>query len=501
MRELRPYQANAIAAVRQAIGEGEKRIVLASPTGAGKTVIAGAIVGGALAKNRRVLFCVPAISLVDQTVASFWAEGFDQVGVIQASHHMTDWSKPVQVASVQTLMRKDRLPEADVILIDECHRLFTWYSNTFTTAWKDKPIIGLSATPWTRGLGKLYNRLIIATTTAELIEREYLCPFRVFAPSHPDLSKVRTVAGDYHEGDLSGVMGQQVLVADVVQTWLKSAEGRSTFCFAVDCAHARLLQEQFAAAGVSTAYIDANTPLPEREAIKDQFHDGRVRVVCNVGVLTTGIDWDVRCIVLARPTKSEMLYVQMIGRGLRTAEAKDDCLILDHSDTTLRLGFVTDIHHEQLDDGREKAKATGVERVRLPKECPQCAMLKPPNVRACPGCGFEPIKTSSVETQDGELVEVTGRKKGGRGKSATDRMSTQERIVFFRELQGIGFERGYKRGWAAAQYKSRFGTWPPNGHDDQPIAASEGTRSWVRSRMIAWAKSQRNPANAPHHAA
>ncbi len=150
-----------------------------------------------------------------------------------------------------------------------------------------------------------------------------------------------------------------------MDTWLRRAENRPTFCFAVDSAHAKHLQTKFTEAGVSTGYIDAYTPTNERAEIKRQFHNGDISVVCNVGCLTTGIDWDVRCIVLARPTKSEILFVQMIGRGLRTAEGKEDCLILDHSDTHLRLGFVTDIHHETLDDGRPRAKAKASDRIRL----------------------------------------------------------------------------------------------------------------------------------------
>jgi superfamily II DNA or RNA helicase len=172
-------------------------------------------------------------------------------------------------------------------------------------------------------------------------------------------------------------MDRPELVADVVETWIKRGENRSTLCFAVDRAHAKNLQQQFESAGIRCGYIDAYTDSEERERIADLFHDGTYRVVCNVGCLTTGVDWDVRCIILARPTKSEMLFTQIIGRGLRTADGKDDCLILDHSETHLRLGFVTDIHHESLDEGRgtveARAKATpaeGVPGVRLSEAAP-----------------------------------------------------------------------------------------------------------------------------------
>lgn len=487
-RELRGYQSEALESLRAAIVEGERRIVLQLPTGGGKTVIAAGIVDGALRKGRRVLFTVPAVSLVDQTVQSFWDEGFRDIGVIQAQHSMTDWSKPVQVASVQTLQRRTGLPQADVMVVDECHRMFSFYSDVFTLPeWVAKPIIGLSATPWSRGLGVLYKRLIIAASTADLIASGHLAPFRVFAPAHPDLSGVRTLAGDYHEGDLAGAMNTSPLVADIVSTWQRTGEGRSTFCFAVDCAHAKSLQERFEAAGVTAGYIDADTPLVERDRIRDRFQEGDIRVVCNVGCLTTGIDWDVRCIILARPTKSEMLFVQMIGRGLRTADGKEDCLVLDHSDTTLRLGFVTDIHHDKLDDGRERLKATNENAVRLPKECPQCSYLKPPRLPVCPACGHKAEHHAAmVEVKDGELVEVAGKRSKGKDGPPEDR------AAFYGQLKGYAIERSYAIGWANHKYREKFGTWP-NGYKEVPPAEPTlKMRSWIKSRQIAWAKARAN---------
>jgi DNA repair protein RadD len=282
-RDLRPHQSRAIEMLRQALGAGKRRPVLQAPTGFGKTRLAAAIIEGALAKDKRVIFTVPALSLVDQTVEAFWNDGVRDIGVIQGCHVMTDWSRPVQVASVQTLQRR-QIPQADVVIIDECHRWFDFYSNwMMDPAWQNRPFIGLSATPWTRGLGRYFDDLIIAATTQDLIAAGYLSPFRVFAPSHPDLTEVRTVAGDYHEGDLSAVMNDGTLVADVVDTWLRRAQNRSTFCFAVDRAHAKHLQQQFITAGVSAGYIDAYTPSKEREDTHLKFQEGQIRIVCNVG--------------------------------------------------------------------------------------------------------------------------------------------------------------------------------------------------------------------------
>ncbi len=324
MKALRPHQTLALSMLRSSLAGGRRRPMLQAPTGFGKTLLSAAITDGARRKGKRVLFVVPALSLINQTVEAFAAEGILEVGVIQGNHELTDWSMPVQVASVQTLERR-RMPECDIAIVDEAHRWFKFYERWFAEA--QYPIIGLSATPWAKGLGKHYDDLLIAATTQELIDAGYLSRFKVYAPSHPDLSDVRTVAGDYHEGDLGKAMDKIPLVADIVSTWKRLGENRSTLCFAVNRAHARNLQAQFEGAGIPTAYVDAYTTVEEREAIAEQFHEGEVRIICNVGTLTTGIDYDVRCIILARPTKSEMLYTQIIGRGLRTAEGKDDCLL------------------------------------------------------------------------------------------------------------------------------------------------------------------------------
>jgi len=480
MRELHPHQQRAIEMLKSSLMAGKKRPLLQAPTGFGKTLLAAAIVDGAMKKGNRVIFCVPALSLIDQTVAAFWAEGIRDVGVLQGNHEMTNWSRPIQVASIQTLQRRPLLG-AQVVVLDECHRWFDFYGQWMAMEdWQKIPFIGLSATPWTKGLGRHFDDLLIAATTQQLIDEGYLSPFRVYAPTHPDLKGVRTVAGDYHEGDLSKAMDKIELVADIVRTWKALGEDRPTLAFAVDRAHARNLQEQFAAAGIGAGYIDAYTEIDEREAIRKQLDRGEIKVVCNVGCLTTGVDWDVRCIILARPTRSEMLYTQIIGRGLRTAPGKLDCIVLDHSDTTLQLGFVTDIHHDTLDNGKSHGKREKEERkVPLPKECSKCSFLKPPKVHACPKCGFAPLRQTNVTCDEGDLVELKGKK---------PKFTDEQKRRFYGELLHIAKSRGYSTGWCAHKFQERMGVWPNSYRDAELIEPSRETLSWIKSRAIAWAK-------------
>ncbi|MGY4437066.1 superfamily II DNA or RNA helicase [Bradyrhizobium sp. F1.13.1] len=299
---LRPHQTRILEQINQAIADGRRRIMVQAPTGFGKTILAAEIARLKSDASQRVIFTAPALSLIDQTVEKFYRQGVWDVGVIQANHPLTNYSRPVQIASIDTLRRR-KIPPADLVMIDEAHRgsefCQQWLQNP---EWADVPFIGLSATPWARGLGKYYDKLIVAATTTELIEAGYLSRFRVFAPSSPDLTGVRILAGDYNEGDLSKAMDKSALVADVVDTWRERGRGRPTLCFAVDRPHAKNLQQKFIAAGIVAEYVDAFTKAPEREAIAKRFHRGEVEVVCNVGCLTTGIDWDVRCIILARPT-------------------------------------------------------------------------------------------------------------------------------------------------------------------------------------------------------
>jgi superfamily II DNA or RNA helicase len=478
--ELRPYQANAIAKVEEAIERGIRRIMLMAATGAGKTLIASSIVANLQHQDRPAIFTVPALELIDQTLEKFHTAGIYDVGVMQAQHRLTDSSQPIQIASVQTLMPRD-IPPADLVFIDEAHRWFDFYRRwMLDLEWANTPFVGLSATPWTKGLGAYYEQLIIAATTQDLIDQGYLSNFKVFAPSHPDLSAVHTIAGDYDEGELAVAMDKKPLVADIVSTWLKHGVGRPTLCFAVNRAHAEHIQQMFLAAGVSAGYIDCETRAEERKQIRNKFASGEYQVVCNVGVLTTGVDWDVRCIILARPTKSEILFVQIIGRGLRTAESKDYCLILDHSDTTSRLGFVTDIYHGELNDGRTRVATT--RGIRLPKECPRCACLRPAGTNVCPHCGFVAKPVDKVFVADGELRELSRNKE-----------PIFDKADVYGQLKGLALERGYKPGFAWYKYKEFFGEEPQGLNHIEPRLPSKTIRNWVKSRQIAYAKVHSRP--------
>ena len=473
--ELWPHQVRAIEMLRMSLahpdpGQRHKRTVLQLPTGAGKTVIAAEIIRMARRKQSRVVFCVPAISLIDQTVERFIQHGHDawHVGVIQGNHPLTRPHAPIQVASVQTLVFRD-LPKTDLVIVDECHR-----KAKAVDAWMDAneslQFIGLSATPWAKGMGKRYTDLVRPTSMHELMDGGFLARPKVFVPTHGtlDLTRVKTVAGDYHEGQLAEAMSKPELVADIVSTWAshRPTDGSyfGTLCFAVDRAHARILHERFTESGWRAEYIDAYTKREERDRIGKRLEAGDIDVVVNIGTLTTGVDWDVRCLILARPTKSEMLFVQIIGRALRTAPGKDHALILDHSDTHLRLGMVMDIDHDELDMGNKaKASQSKPHDLPLPKECKVCGELIPPLAKQCPGCGADAPRPPAIEEAEGELAEFDGaNQSGSRSRSVPlkERVAELGRQAVYAQLIDYAETKGYKLGWASNKYRDVFGVWP-----------------------------------------
>jgi len=306
-KTLRPHQTRALEMLRQSfLGKGIRRTVVAMPTGAGKTVTAAKIIEGARLKGNRAIFTAPAVSLIDQTVEAFEAEGIRNIGVMQANHPRTDELAQVQVASVQTLAKRG-IPEAALVIVDECHIR----SQVIEDLMDERPdvfFVGLSATPWAKGMGLRWNDLVIPVTIAGLIEQGFLSRFTAYAPDVPDLSGVKVKAGEYAEAGLQDVMGDAKLIGSVVNTWLERGENRPTLCFGVNRAHAGELAAQFEAQGIATAYVDAHTDRIEREVINRRFRDGEIRVICSVRTMTTGVDLPVSCIIDAAPTKSEMLH-------------------------------------------------------------------------------------------------------------------------------------------------------------------------------------------------
>jgi superfamily II DNA or RNA helicase len=241
-------------------------------------------------------------------------------------------------------------------------------------------------------------------------------------------------------------------VGDIVTHWLKLAAGTPTVCFAANIAHSKHIVEEFQRAGVAAEHIDCYTADDERRAILGRIETGETLVISNVGILAEGWDFPAcRTLILARPTRSLIRYIQMAGRVLRPHATKVRALILDHSGTVTRLGFPSDDFPLELDDGKPKAgsSATREREAPLPKACPSCSYVK--SSHKCPVCGFAPERqAAAVDVKDGTLVLVTK-------KAKVIKLSKQD---FFSQLCAVADQHGYREGWIAHKYKAYFGVWP-----------------------------------------
>lgn len=488
-----PHQIKAVELLRKAVLDGYKRIMIQLPTGAGKTKTAGQVISDALKKGNNCSFTAPAIGLIDQTVQSFYNIGITEIGVIQADHHMTDWSKPVQVISPMTLMRRDAFPDCKIVFVDEAHE-----KQEIIKKWMDENpdiiFIGLSATPWSKGLGDWYQVLIKPTNIKKLIEGGYLSKWKAWSPDHPDRSGlVKTVnkegIEDYTDRSMLSTMDKKPLVAKIVQNWIENGENRPTFCFCVNRKHARSIQEEFEAANIPCGYIDAFTKPHEREQLKNDFHEGKIKVVCNVGCLTRGIDWVVSCAILARPLRSDMLYVQIIGRVLRK-DQWEYAYIFDHSDTFDTLGSFEDIdysrlHTAELDEQIKKERDENRKKSKT-RECPKCKSVIQPGQSVC-GCGFKPEPIHDVELVDGRLKEF--------GSSAPEKPKDTVNMKgkdiknrdFYAMLLHHAEKKGYASGWAPNQYKKKIGEYPNEHRNVTPIKPVSEVQSWIKAMGIRYA--------------
>lgn len=482
--ELRLYQFEAVERIRQAIREGHKRIMLQAPTGAGKTAIAAHLVRSAYEKEKKAYFICDRIELIEQAVERFDAEDIP-LGVCQADHDRTDRTHRIQVSSIQTMVRRECL-SADLYIQDEAHTMFKAHIELM----KENPDaiwLGLSATPWAKGLGKHFTKLIVVSTTQKLIDEGFLVPINVYGPSSPDLSKVKIVAGEYEEEGLAEATNRPKLVGDIVQTWLKLAGGRQTLAFAVNIAHSMAIVDEFQRCGVAAQHIDCFSKPDDREEAIKALKEGRIQVLSSVDLLTKGFDYPgASCAILARPTKSLMVYVQQVGRVLRISDGKDSALVLDHAGNTARHGFVTDDMPTELDDGKKKeAKPKDVQKEeRLPKPCPSCSFMKVSH--KCPACGFAPkTQPKGIEHEEGELSLLKGKEQKGKTKS---KYTTAQKEAIYAQLLGYAKLKGYKDGWAYFQAKAMCGTFPAK--KVTPMETGPEVMNFIKYSNIRRAKSK-----------
>ena len=445
--------------------DGDGRFLLGDFTVTHNTVVAAAIIKSAVARGSRVVFCVHRREILAQTARKLIQMGVpeESIGVMMADGKislevggpLTDFRRPraqVQLCSIDTL-RNRKLPEGRLIFIDECHRALSPSYKKFSDAYPNAVHLGLTATPYLasgRGMIEAYEDIVTVASVRQLIDLGFLVEpvaFTVNAANMPDLSGVSTRAGDYEIGELEEIMDRKQLVGSIVGHWQRRAEGRRTVVFATSVAHSQHIVAEFVAAGIIAEHLDGTTERGARDAMLARLDRGETQVVSNCGVLAEG--WDcpsVKCLVLARPTKSKGLYLQQAGRILRPWNDVG-ALILDHAANVVAFGLPQSEQEFTLEARKKKSKNVDVPA----KTCPSCLAIVATATRECV-CGhefgIETMPRPMPEQADGELVEIVD-------------TPLEVQKAYFDEQAAIAVARGYKPGFAFARFLERFGHKPP----------------------------------------
>jgi DNA repair protein RadD len=437
VNEVREYQVRAVDALRQKIREGKRRIVLCSPTASGKSAMVAEVIKGAVAKGNPVLFWVHRRELVKQMHARMRREGID-AGLIMAGKPTS--SSLLQIASIQSLVRREP-PPARIVVIDEAHRVRGATHEMTLAKFPDAVVIGLTASPIRldqKGLGDVFDDMVVAATTKDLITQGYLADYSGFAYLTPDLSSVRSVAGDYDEAQLGEIYGNAQVIGDVVGRYLEHCRGQRAILFASTIENSKAFVAAFVAAGISAEHLDHRVPTNEREAIIDRVTSGATTVISNVGILGEGVhDLGLQVVILARPSRSLSFYLQAVGRGFAPKPDGSRLRIHDHASLVAMHGLPDEDRHWALTMSKQPKPAPL-------HTCKRCFAIYDKG-SSCPLCGF----VAPVEERDGPEhvagVEVDIRK-----------VSKHEMAAFKEQLIATAIARHYRPGYVVARWKEKY---------------------------------------------
>ena len=486
--EPRDFQTAAHQALRDGVKAGHKNQLIMAPTGAGKSYLGLRIIHEALLRDKKCAFVCDRTTLINQTSETADRYGLSAHGVIQSNHWRFNPDLPFQIASAQTLARRS-WPDFDVIVIDECHaQLKVWTEHIQTCR---AAVIGLSATPFSAGLGKLFTNLINASTMDFLTQTGILVPLKVYSCTQTDMTGAATAGGEWTDEAVTE-RGMEI-VGDVVNEWIKYGQNRKTIVFGATIAHCEEITRQFNEAGVMAAVFCSETTATERASLLEEYkkEDSFLRVLVSVEALAKGFDVpDVGCVVDCRPLrKSLSTAIQMWGRGLRSSKdtGKTNCILLDHSGNIIR--FREDFERiyfdglDELDMGEKLDKAIRRdEEEKEHKGCPKCG--NKPFFKHCMACGFELVKPSLVEHVSGEMKEVMLGKK----KLADDKYHLYEQLVTYAR----GNSAPDKQKWRAFYLYQDIVGEPPSSlwkfEKTQNVAVTHNVLNKIRANNIRFSK-------------
>lgn len=452
---LRPYQQKVIDDLTDAFRKGYRRPLIVCATGGGKTAIATKLAEGVLSKGNDLIFMCHRTELVDQTYRTFLKNDIEPDFIAAGRKFKPD--SDCYIAMVNTLLR--RLHKVDcpkVMIVDECHHLASKTWKTVSDYYKDSLLIGLTATPCRldgKPLSDMFDCMIIGPQTDELIRDGYLVPYKYYAPTNLDTSKVKVVNGEYQAQALDEFMRESSVIGDNIEQYKKLAMGKRNVVFACNVKHSMEIVRRYNEAGIPAAHLDGDTNLGERKRIIKDFESGKIKVLSNVDLFGEGFDLPaIEVVSMLRPTMSLSLCIQQWGRGLRTAPeiGKTECLILDHVNNYQRHGL-PDEHREWSLEGGVKRKKRGQSSDIKIKRCPHCFYAHTPALK-CPNCGYEyTADERTIKEVAGELYLIDSKEYIEAKKREVIEVSSYE------ELVKLERSRGYKIGWAENRWKAKTG--------------------------------------------
>jgi len=446
---LRDYQIAAIEGLRNLYRENKKKPILVLPTGAGKTVVFTKIAYLMSNQMRDVLILVHRVELIKQTVAKLEAINVKH-SVIHPDYERAPIRERVVVASVQTLSRnipEDLIP--DLIIIDEAHHATAKTYKKIIETIKPRWLLGVTATPSRldgNGLADIFDSMFIGATIKELIEKNYLVKPRVFSTINiPDLSTVKKSRGDYQTDAIAQLFNTAKITGDAVQHYKQLANGKRAVVFCVNVKHADQVAQQFNDEGIAAKSINGELKPAERARAIQELTDGTIKILTSCEVISEGTDIPaVEVAILLRPTASQNLYLQQVGRVLRPAPGKDSAIILDHVGNCHRFGLPEEDRLWTLEHGAKQFQKIEIKT----RTCQKCYAVFSITKNVCPECNdiYIPKLRKPIKTVDGVLFEVT----------APDIKPPEEKKLVYKSLsewKGIAQERGYSPGWAYHMFK------------------------------------------------
>lgn len=470
---LRDYQLKMINDVRIAL-RSHRSVLLQSPTGSGKTSISAYMTGEAVNRGRRTLFICHRTELVSQTGATF-----DKVGILHsycAAGFRFNPHSPALICGIETLKnRLQHVGERDLIIWDEAHHTAAGGWRKVREAFPDAMHVGLTATPERldgKGLDDLYETIVLGPSVKSLIDSGFLCSYRAFAPSAPQLATVKRIAGDYSKGQLQEIMDGPSITGDAIKHYLRLCAGKRAVAFCVSVEHSEHVAQRFREAGIPAVSLDGTTDRADRAEALERFRRGEIKVLCNVDLFGEGFDLpSIEAVILLRPTKSLALYLQQVGRSLRPTAGKGEALILDHAGNILEHG----LPDEDRDWSLLGKKARQKKEKDIPiRQCPVCFHVHAPGP-VCTACGYEyPVAKANrkVEEVDGELQELDV------AAVRRQRQMEQGMAKTLEELVKLATARGYRspEKWAAHiwTHRQKKQELTDDGHQSSYVARAFG---------------------------